>query len=74
MEFVISLRRAFRETAPEDWPDKIRAMAGVTPLSAPFSGRMTVEASEDARARLERELGEAFIIEPIIRHDPSTGG
>lgn len=68
MELVISVRRAHRDDVPEDWVDQVLHIEGVTALGDPLFGRITVSATAEGRAILERAFGETCIIEPVIRH------
>lgn len=69
MELVISVRRSHREQISADWMEQVLHTEGVTTISGPLFGRITVDATPEARSRLERDLGDRLIIEPILRHD-----
>lgn len=68
MELVISVRRSHREEISADWMEQVLHTEGVTALSGPMFGRITVDATPEARNRLEHDMGDRLIIEPILRH------
>ena len=69
MKIVIAPQRRHRDDVPDDWVEQVRTTPGVSDLVQSMSGRITVEATEDAVERLRLQLGETCHIERVILHN-----
>lgn len=68
--YALALRREARSSAPADWQEQVRAIAGVVTLGV-GQGRMLIAVNDAGLAELRHALGPFLHIEPLIQHSPS---
>ena len=64
--FLVSTKRALRSTAPSA-AEAVRSSPGITVVDERDPHMITIEAEEDAAAKLREELEDTHYVEPVTK-------
>ena len=67
--YVAAIRRDQRHLAPDDWLEQIAAIEGASVIGG-FDRRAQIRATPDAVKRIQSDMGDFLLIEPVIEHRP----
>lgn len=68
--YVLALRRELSGSAPADWQNRVRNLAGVSAGPSASTHRIQVEADAEALSRIQEEFGAFLYIERLSPRSP----